>query len=321
MSIAAYASGDYFEVRDLPAWSRVSTKLTLMIWHWSYGSIPTGGQLIANPRIRLYLVESGGYPTGDQVYIEGAGYWTGTAGNWYSAGGGLPRPTTKWRCVSMTYDASSTANVPVIYIDGVAQTMATDTTPTGTATSASGATMLGNNPAGTDPAEGAVAHYAVWNRLLSANEHAHAYRFGPMSVPHGLVLYMPLDRAQPGGVTAALVGGPVSMAAMKIDARDLGDPYKGQYIGSRVNRRVGVRTTPPRTSPRIRTLTPSSVVSSSGWTPDGGATTLDEGAATRDAQYDRATDANSTMTLALSDPLVAVDTTQPVRIRVRAKHV
>ena len=321
MSVSMLANGDVLSFRDGALWPRVGAQVTVAAWYISFTNPGPGlsAPVISAPHVVLTPIRTGGVYGGDCLEIS----FPTTGGAWSTAALSLVAASKRWRCLTVSYDGSSTANDPTCALDGIPQTLTEQVTPTTTmsAGSASDLMEIGNFGALVTPMLGGVAHVAIWNRVLSAAEHAAIFESGPLAVPQGLVLYRPFDKTQPGGLLGGPVGGTIAPATMLTAAVDMGDPYKGQYIGSRLSRRVGRRTPPPRTSPRIRTLTPSSVVASSGWTPDGGASTLDEGAATLDAKYDRATDAGSVMTLALADPLVAVDTTQPVRIRVRAKHV
>lgn len=54
--------------------------------------------------------------------------WSGVQGSWGVAGPSL----NSWHHLVATYDAGSTSNDPILYIDGVAQTLTADVNPTGT---------------------------------------------------------------------------------------------------------------------------------------------------------------------------------------------
>jgi hypothetical protein len=79
--------------------------------------------------------------------------------------------TNGWHDVVVTYNSSSTSNVPIIYIDGVSVTVATSTAPVGTVTVLSGNYWIGNREDIGKVFDGKLADLAVWNgTILTANE-------------------------------------------------------------------------------------------------------------------------------------------------------
>lgn len=109
-----------------------------------------------------------------------------------------PNPTfDKWHHLCFTYDGSSTANLPVVYVDGATVTVSALTTPSGVFATGGGAITLGNRTS--DSArnfDGMLAHFAVWNRVLvdSGAIRALASGVNPLLInPEYLLTYCPLD--------------------------------------------------------------------------------------------------------------------------------
>ena len=92
-----------------------------------------------------------------------------TAGFWLA-------PTTianGWHDVVVTYNSSSVTNIPIIYIDGSAVSVTTNTAPVGTVTVLSGNYWIGNREDIAKLFDGKLADLAVWNGvILTANEAA-----------------------------------------------------------------------------------------------------------------------------------------------------
>ncbi len=89
------------------------------------------------------------------------------SGTWQTATNTVALNT--WYHVAATYDSSSTANAPIIYINGVASTVSTLTTPSGTQTSNAGTGYIGNYN-GIRVFGGYIDDLRVYNRVLSASE-------------------------------------------------------------------------------------------------------------------------------------------------------
>lgn len=112
-----------------------------------------------------------------------------------------------WRCpapslsvlahLAFTYDSSSTANVPVMYLNGVSQTVTQITAPTGTADALSAVPLIGNEGDATSQFKGKIAEMALWNGVIltAAEIAALAHGVSPMRVHRaGLAFYTPLWR-------------------------------------------------------------------------------------------------------------------------------
>lgn len=102
-----------------------------------------------------------------------------------------------WHHVLVTYDSSSATNDPIIYIDGVSQSLTVDFNASGTANTTTDAFVIGNRTTGTARNwAGDLCEFAVWNRILTAPEAASigTKKFSPLFYPKSLVLYVPLIR-------------------------------------------------------------------------------------------------------------------------------
>lgn len=88
-------------------------------------------------------------------------------GQWHVT---MPSVTT-WHHFAVAYDSGSTANDPVIYIDGVSQTVTEITAPTGTADTGAGPVRLGNRSSSQNRCfPGALAEFAIHDALFTGNE-------------------------------------------------------------------------------------------------------------------------------------------------------
>ena len=78
----------------------------------------------------------------------------------------------KWHHVVVTYDSDNISNDPVVYIDGVSQTVVESSTPAGTAISDIGSQLsIGNRNNTTDRTfDGYIDDVRVYNRILTAAE-------------------------------------------------------------------------------------------------------------------------------------------------------
>lgn len=115
-----------------------------------------------------------------------------TNGLWYMA---VPA-TNRWHNIGITYDGSSTSNVPVVYMDGSPLSVTTTTTPSGTITTGAAVLSLGNRQ--TDSLrnfDGKMAHASFWTGVnLTANELiALSNGTSPLNIrPDKLMVYTPL---------------------------------------------------------------------------------------------------------------------------------
>jgi len=165
----------------------------------------------------LYIRSSGG-GTGGRVLVRNGlafqcfgtpdrlGYaqqTNGTNGLWTIDTSAL---LNRWIHVALTYDNSSLANVPVFYVNGVAVTVTTVATPTGTlASSANTPIVIGNTTStGNRAFDGYLDNLALYGRLLSAAEILSLYQGVEPSTTSLQLRY----RFDEGSGTTALDSGP-----------------------------------------------------------------------------------------------------------------
>ena len=99
--------------------------------------------------------------------------WNGSNAYWYAPTVSL----STWYHLVVTYDASSAANDPIIYLDGISQSLSeSGTAPAGAWNGIKvQACYIGNSSIGTASWRGNLADVAVWNRVLTPSEVAHLY--------------------------------------------------------------------------------------------------------------------------------------------------
>lgn len=165
----------------------LSAKTTLRSYSiWVYANAYAG-----SPRV----FDDGGTPVerlGDNGSVwEYLRAWSGSNATWTVA-----RPSTgAWHHFGITYDGSSTANDPLIYVDGTSVTVTETTAPSGTLTTTAQALNLGNRAAQDRVWDGMMAEWGVWDRILSADDMAALGKgFSPMFFRNGLSDYIPMVR-------------------------------------------------------------------------------------------------------------------------------
>ena len=119
----------------------------------------------------------------------------------------LPPSTSVWHQYVLTHDRSSASNLPVLYIDGVAQTINTNSsTHTGSYTPPGVAYLIGNRAASNRALNGILAEVAMWSVALDAAEaNALGKGFSPSRVrPDSIIEYFPFIR----GTLSQVAGAP-----------------------------------------------------------------------------------------------------------------
>jgi hypothetical protein len=118
--------------------------------------------------------------------------WSTTNGVWH-----VTKPSNSvWHHLLVTYSYSATTNVPVVYLDGVAVTVTTDTAPVGTATDDDTLIWTVGNVAGIRAFDGDEAEFGVFARIATAaNAIALAGGVAPdhPTLRASLVLYLPIS--------------------------------------------------------------------------------------------------------------------------------
>ncbi len=85
----------------------------------------------------------------------------------------------QWQHVAVTYNSTTPATQPILYINGVATDVTETTEGDGTRTSDAGGTFhLGNNSSGTRTFEGSITEASLWEEILTATEILELYNDG-----------------------------------------------------------------------------------------------------------------------------------------------
>ncbi|MGF1592860.1 MAG: LamG-like jellyroll fold domain-containing protein [Kiloniellaceae bacterium] len=119
-------------------------------------------------------------------------------------------PLGTWTHFGVSYDSSSLSNVADFYVNGALQTAVEYDAPAGSPLSNADAYHVGNRGDGNRNYPGRLAEFAVWNRILAAEEWtAIARGFSPLCFARSLVCHIPLIREATDSVGAAatVVGG------------------------------------------------------------------------------------------------------------------
>lgn len=100
-----------------------------------------------------------------------------------------------WHTIVVTYDGTSTSNLPIVYIDGSSVSMSALTTPVGTIVSSTQTLRLGNQSGSSAVWNGKIGDEAAWaNKILTATEAKElAMGVSPLRIePASLAFYTPM---------------------------------------------------------------------------------------------------------------------------------
>jgi len=111
--------------------------------------------------------------TNNNMYLN-FGRWSGGYAAWSTDPNSLT--LNQWHHIAVTYDHASTANDPVIYINGAAVNLTETVTPSGTVTDTTDAALHIGNRSGSDrPWSGYIDDFRFYNRVLPDTEIADLY--------------------------------------------------------------------------------------------------------------------------------------------------
>ena len=172
-----------------------AAQYSIALWAWLHGSGGFTFGIIESQTGTANNVNHNIYMNGGVASIGFDQAFTGNTGNFSIAA----PATNKWFHLAVTYDSSSTSNKPVMYLNGVSQTVTTLSSPTGSVSNAVNNLYIGNNnytaTSGQQNFDGMLAEYGYWNGsiLTAAEVLALAKGVTPRFVrPSGLSLYLPL---------------------------------------------------------------------------------------------------------------------------------
>lgn len=138
--------------------------------------------------------KSNGSSNGFDIFINGSGIIAitfrraTTLGRWLST---TALSTGVFYHIAITYDSALTTNDPILYINGVVDTLTEDSTPVGaSATDAAQNLLIGKGGDGFDDFDGLLQNVLYHNAILSAaeiNQHMWHGRFPGVKVQHLLL--------------------------------------------------------------------------------------------------------------------------------------
>lgn len=160
-------TNDYVDAGSAPALDDI-VNLTACAWI-NPDTIPGGYTTVvakSNTSVGWALEVYGG---GGDLEISFIRHFSTLKGEWTGNTGTLPLGV--WQHVCVTYNDTSTANDPTLYVNGTPVSFAETSTPSGTAVSdASNALSMGVLDGGTGPFDGKIDEVRVYNRILSSAE-------------------------------------------------------------------------------------------------------------------------------------------------------
>lgn len=91
--------------------------------------------------------------------------WAGGTGDW-----DITIASNTWYHFVTTYDISSTSNNPLMYLNGVSQTITQTGVPAGAAPADTANLYIGNSASGIRAWDGKIVYGRIWNRILTPGE-------------------------------------------------------------------------------------------------------------------------------------------------------
>jgi len=166
-----------------------ATLRTYAVWAWRDGNGEGNLGRIFDKRIsggtevELFYFRSGNYQY-ERLWTS-LGTWTVTA-----------PAVGAWNHLILTYDSGSTANDPVVYLNGSSVTVTETVAPSGTLQTNTSGYHIGNRGAADRTWDGRICEFVVYDRILTAQEASILYLSGPYALPYNLSGYWPLYGVQ-----------------------------------------------------------------------------------------------------------------------------
>lgn len=158
-------------------------------WYYLDAWTTTAGMRVVGKESSLNAVDNVDVAKGWQFFAD----WSGTDGTWVTPANSITLGV--WQNVVATYNGTATTNDPLIYINGISQTVTEKTTPTGSYPADSTLVFrIGNNATpGVRAWDGKIAEVGYWNRILSPEEiKSLSKRISPLFLSRNLKMYVPL---------------------------------------------------------------------------------------------------------------------------------
>lgn len=199
-----------------------SGPMTMSLWIYYNGAGANNARLWsigATPDEHVVQTASNGAFEFRRIFSGGSVSWS-----WNDPGSKFTFALSMWAHMLITYDDSSTANDPALWIDGVLQTLSTNGVPSGTANALNTSLYIGNIAGGTRAVNMRIAEVGRWNRILSNGEIAAlAKGYSPLFFRSGLVAYLPLVRD-----TNDWKNGTTTVSGTAVQVHPVGIRYPGQ---------------------------------------------------------------------------------------------
>lgn len=169
----------------LTGYTGVETLKSYHWWMYPLGASNNDRILDKNSSVMIYQ------QTDSPVGLVFQKTWQGATGQWR-----VSSPSTNaWHAIGISYDGGSISNDPLMYVDGVSQSVTEQATPAGSANNDATQYQIGNRTTNLNRAfNGRLAEFAYWDVLLTANEFAALARGVPAYRvrPANLKFYYPL---------------------------------------------------------------------------------------------------------------------------------
>ncbi len=140
---------------------------------WINATNPGSGRIFDKSNSDAFTEGFAFFPSTSTSGVYGLNFgkgFSGTRGVWSSTTKNINDDT--WTHVVLTYDASSTTNDPILYVNGSSVAITESSTPVGTTASDAGFNLLMGrlSTAATDFFPGRIDEVGIWNRTLNASE-------------------------------------------------------------------------------------------------------------------------------------------------------
>jgi concanavalin A-like lectin/glucanase superfamily protein len=145
-----------------------SSGFSASIWAWVNGSGNSGAGsayfLYDSGTAHYFVFQMNGSTSAWRLFEV----WSGATAEWTWTS---PVGASAWQNIVLTHNTASTANVPIVYVNGVSQTVTTATPPSGTFAVTSIDLRNGNNTVTNNGFDGKLADVALWgSTILTATE-------------------------------------------------------------------------------------------------------------------------------------------------------
>ena len=169
-------SNDYVNIGTPASLTNIAVK-TISAWIYPTNLSGTGSRRVVDKEDGGEGWFFGVQSTNDSVMYLQHFSGAGSIPNWTSPASSII--ANQWQHIAITYDRTSTTNDPVMYINGVSQSLSESAAPVGTADSDAPLRMgLGGGASASSMFPGIIDDVRIYNRALSAGEIKMLYNMG-----------------------------------------------------------------------------------------------------------------------------------------------